>query len=167
LIYQGRVLQFGIESLTLPNGEPLQLEVVRHSGGAAVVALDNQGQVCLLHQYRHAGGGWIWELPAGRLEKSEHPDATAARELSEEAGLQASHWDPLGKMLATPGYSDEVIYLFLARGLTSVVAQPEKHELFDAHWIPLEHALEQVYDGTIVDAKTMLGLMLADKFLRP
>ena len=166
LIFQGRVLQLGIESLTLPNGESLELEVVRHPGGAAVVALDHQDQVCLLRQYRHAGGGWIWELPAGRLEDNEPPHTTAARELAEEAGLQACHWDPLGKMLATPGYSDEVIYLFLARELTSVPAQPEEHELFEVHWIPFDQALEQVHDGTILDAKTMLGLTLAGKFLR-
>ena len=165
LIYQGRVLQLGIESLTLPNGEALELEVVRHSGGAAVVALDRQNRVCLLRQYRHAGGGWIWELPAGRLEANELPQATAARELAEEAGLQASHWDTLGKMLATPGYSDEVIYLFLASELACVPAQPEEHELFEVHWIPFEQALKQVHDGTIVDAKTMLGLTLAEKVL--
>ena len=81
-------------------------------------------------------------------------------------GCEASHWDTLGKMLATPGYSDEVIYLFLARELTCVPAQPEEHELFEIHWIPFEQALKQVHDGTIVDAKTMLGLTLADKVLR-
>jgi len=166
LIYQGRVLQLGLESLTLPNGKSLELEVVRHPGGAAVVALDRQEQVCLLRQYRHAGGGWLWELPAGKLETGERPHTTAARELAEEAGLQASHWDPLGRMLVTPGYSDEVIYLYLARDLKIVPAQPEAHELFEVHWIPFDQALEQVHDGTIIDAKTMLGLTLAGKFIR-
>jgi len=166
LIYQGRILQLGLESLTLPNGKPLELEVVRHPGGAAVVALDHQHQVCLLRQYRHAGGGWLWELPAGRLEAHEQPRTTAARELVEEAGLQASHWDTLGKTLVTPGYSDEVIYLYLARALTTVPAQPEAHELIEIHWIPFAQALEQVHDGTILDAKTMLGLTLAGKFIR-
>jgi len=166
LIYQGRVLQLGLESVTLPNGKFLELEVVRHPGGAAVVALDQNERVCLLHQYRHAGGGWLWELPAGRLEDNEPPHTTAARELAEEAGLQANRWDTLGKTLVTPGYSDEVIYLYLARELTSVPAQPEEHELFEVHWIPFDQALEQVHDGTILDAKTMLGLTLAGKFLR-
>jgi ADP-ribose pyrophosphatase len=166
LIYQGRVLQLGIESLTLPNGKSLELEVVRHPGGAAVVALDHQDQVCLLRQYRHAGGGWIWELPAGRLEADEPPHTTAARELVEEAGLQANRWDTLGKTLVTPGYSDEVIYLYLARELARVPAQPEEHELFEVHWIPFDQALEQVHDGTILDAKTMLGLTLAGKFIQ-
>lgn len=166
LIYQGQLLQLGIESLTLPNGKRLDLEVLRHPGGAAVVALDGQGQVCLLRQYRHASGGWLWELPAGRLEANESPDTTAARELVEEAGLQAGRWDTLGKTLVTPGYSDELIYLYLARDLTVVPAQPEAHELFEVHWIPFSQALEQVHDGTIIDAKTMLGLTLAGKFIR-
>jgi len=166
LIYQGQLLQLGIESLTLPNGKRLDLEVLRHPGGAAVVALDGQGQVCLLRQYRHASGGWLWELPAGRLEANESPDTTAARELVEEAGLQAGRWDTLGKTLVTPGYSDELIYLYLARDLTVVPAQPEAHELFEIHWIPFSQALEQVHDGTIIDAKTMLGLTLAGKFIR-
>ena len=108
LIYQGRILQLGLESLTLPNGNPLELEVVRHPGGAAVVALDRQDKVCLLRQYRHAGGGWLWELPAGRLEAHEQPRTTAARELVEEAGLQASRWDTLGKTLVTPAELGDV-----------------------------------------------------------
>jgi ADP-ribose pyrophosphatase len=166
LIYQGQVLQLGIESLTLPNGKHLDLEILRHPGGAAVVAMDRQEQVCLLRQYRHAGGGWVWELPAGKLETGEHPHTTAARELAEEAGLQAGRWDALGNILVTPGYSDEVIHLYLARDLTSVPAQPEAHELFEVHWIPFSQALEQVHDGTIIDAKTMLGLILAGKFIQ-
>ena len=166
LIYQGRVLQLGLESLTLPSGEFLELEIVRHPGGAAVVALNRQEQVCLLHQYRHAAGGWLWELPAGRLETDELPQTTAARELVEEAGLQAGHWDSLGKTLVSPGFCDEVVYLYLARDLTSVPAQPKAHELFEVHWIPFSQALEQVHDGTIIDAKTMLGLTLAEKFIR-
>ena len=130
------------------------------------MALDHQDQVCLLRQYRHAGGGWIWELPAGLLEDNEPPHTTAARELVEEAGLQANRWDTLGKTLVTPGYSDEVIYLYLARELARVPAQPEEHELFEVHWIPFDQALEQVHDGTILDAKTMLGLTLAGKFIQ-
>jgi 8-oxo-dGTP pyrophosphatase MutT (NUDIX family) len=166
LLYQGRVLQLGLDSLTLPNGKPLELEVVRHPGGAAIVALDRQDQVCLLRQYRHAGGGWLWELPAGRLEAHEQPRTTAARELVEEAGLQASRWDSLGEILVSPGYSDEIIYLYLARDLTVVPAQPEEHELIEIHWIAFDQALQQIHDGTIIDAKTMLGLTLARDFIK-
>jgi ADP-ribose pyrophosphatase len=164
-IYQGRIIQLGLETITMPNGISVELEIVRHPGGAAVVAVDEREQVCLLRQYRHAAGGWLWELPAGKLDPGESAQTTAARELAEEAGLHASRWDPLGKLIATPGFCDEIIHLFMARNLTETTAQPEMHELFEIHWIPFANALEQVYNGTIIDAKTMLGLTLAERII--
>ena len=164
-VFEGRVISLGIESLTLPNGTHLDLEIVRHPGGAAVVAINARRQVCLLRQYRHAGGGWIWELPAGKLERDESAATTAARELVEEAGLTAGNWEELGSILVTPGFCDEVIHLFLARELTAVPARPEAHELIEIHWVPFDEALAQVYNGTIRDAKTMLGLTLAEKLV--
>jgi ADP-ribose pyrophosphatase len=160
-LYEGRVVRLGLESLELPNGQPLELEIVRHPGGAAVVALDSQERVCLLRQYRHAAGGWLWELPAGKLEPDEVAQLTAQRELEEEAGLQAADWRRLGETLTTPGFCDEVIHLFLARQLSRVPSRPQAHELIEVHWLPLATALGQVRDGTIRDAKTMLGLLLA------
>ena len=164
-IYEGRVVKLGIESLTLPNGVALELEVVRHPGGAAVAALDEQDRVCMLRQYRHAVGGWIWELPAGKLEPGETAGTTASRELVEEAGLRAESWEKLGEILVTPGFCDEVIHLFLARNLTDTDTQQESHELIEIHWMPFRDALGKVYDGTINDAKTMLGLMLAERHI--
>jgi len=160
-VFQGRVIHLDVETVTMPNGVPVELEIVRHPGGAAVVAIDSGNRVCLLRQYRHAAGGWLWELPAGKLEAGEAAETTAMRELVEEAGLQAASWEPLGKFIATPGFCDEIIHLFLARELQEVTAQPEIHELFEVHRIPLESAMAMVRDGTIFDAKTMLGLMLA------
>jgi ADP-ribose pyrophosphatase len=160
-LYEGRVVRLGLESLRLPNGKALELEVVRHPGGAAVVALDAGDRVCLLRQYRHAAGGWLWELPAGKLEPGEAAQLTAQRELEEEAGLQAGTWDKLGEFLTTPGFCDEVIHLFLARELREIPARPQAHELIEVHWLPLGTALEQVHEGEIRDAKTMLGLLLA------
>jgi ADP-ribose pyrophosphatase len=165
-IYQGRVLQLGIESLTLPNGENVELEIVHHPGGGAVVALDARENVCLLRQYRHASGGWLWELPAGKLEPNEKPLITAKRELLEEAGVHAGQWQGLGDILMTPGFCDEVVHLFLARELTHVTAQPEAHEVIEVHWVPFDQALARVYDGTLRDAKTMLGMALAEKIIR-
>ncbi|MGD8618774.1 MAG: NUDIX hydrolase [Gammaproteobacteria bacterium] len=165
-VYQGKIVQLGIESITMPNGVSVELEIVRHPGGAAVVALDEREQVCLLRQYRHAAGGWLWELPAGKLEGDEPAETTAKRELLEEAGLEATSWKKLGNIIPTPGICDEVIHLYLARQLTARAAQPEAHELFEIHWVPFSAALGQVYDGTIVDAKTMLGLTLAAKTVR-
>jgi ADP-ribose pyrophosphatase len=162
-VFEGRVVRLAIESLTLPNGEPLELEIVRHPGGAAVVALDELGRVCLLRQYRHAAGGWLWELPAGKLEKGEDPQLTAARELAEEAGLLAKHWHKLGSVLMTPGFCDETIHLYLVEQLSPVATRPERHEVIEIHWLPFNEVIGQVYDGVIHDAKTMLGLLLADR----
>jgi len=161
-LFEGRVVRLGIESLTLPNGEDLELEIVRHPGGAAVVALDDSRRVCLLRQYRHAAGGWLWELPAGKLEKDEDPQTTAARELAEEAGLRAAHWRRLGSVLMTPGFCDETIHLYLVEQLSAVTTRPERHELIEIHWLPFDRAIQQVREGIIHDAKSMLGLLLAE-----
>ena len=94
-IYAGRVVRLNVETVDLPNGHRADLEIVHHPGGAAVVAIDAQGRVCLLHQFRHAAGGWIWELPAGKLEPGEPPAVTVRRELVEEGGVRAQHWEEL------------------------------------------------------------------------
>jgi hypothetical protein len=115
-IFRGRVITLNVETVDLPNGHRAQLEVVHHPGGAAVVAIDDLERVCLLRQFRHAAGGWIWELPAGKLEVAEPPLHTAQRELTEEAGVSARHWESLGSYVSSPGVFDEVIHWHRAGG---------------------------------------------------
>ncbi len=160
-VYQGDVVDLGIETVTLPNNRTLQLEVVRHPGGAAVVALNDAGQVCLLRQYRHAAGGWLWELPAGKIDQPETPQHTARRELREEAGVEADDWLSLGSFFSTPGFCDERIYLYQARTLTHTATEHHPHEVIEIHWIDCRQALEWIRTGEIVDGKTLLGLLLA------
>src|SRR6186713_1783476 len=102
-IFGGRMIRVSVDTVDLPNGHRLPLEIVRHPGGAAVVAIDAQERVCLLRQFRHAAGGFIYELPAGKLEPAEPPDVTARRELAEEASLEAAEWSPLGAYFSSPG----------------------------------------------------------------
>lgn len=157
-IYQGRVIDVALETVELPNGGQVELEIVRHPGGAAAVALDEQERVCLLRQFRHASQGWLWELPAGRIDPGESPFETARRELAEEAGLGAADWIDLGPMHSSPGIFTEVIHLWLARGLSSLPSQHEHGEVIEVHWLPLAQALDWCSDGTITDGKTLIGL---------
>lgn len=160
-LYCGKIVEVAIEQVELPNGRSMELEIVRHPGGAAVVALDREGRVCLLRQYRHVVGGWVWELPAGKLDPGEPPQATARRELAEETGVRAARWDDLGRMLSSPGIFTEVIHLFLARELERGETSTEEHELIEVHWLPLEQALAWAASGEIVDAKSIAGLFRA------
>ncbi|NEV61868.1 NUDIX hydrolase [Thiorhodococcus minor] len=164
--FQGKVIDVAVETVELPDGSQVDLEMVRHPGGAAAVALDDQDRVCLLRQYRHASGGWLWELPAGRIDPGETPFATAQRELLEEAGLQAEDWTELGVMHSSPGIFTEVIHLWFARGLTSVPVEHEHGEVIEVHWMPLVQALDWCNDGNITDSKTLAGLYRAGALIR-
>jgi ADP-ribose pyrophosphatase len=164
--FRGRVVTVNAETVTLPNGQRAVLDVVHHPGGAAVVAIDAQDHVCLLRQFRHAAGGWIWELPAGKLDGGEPPAQCARRELIEEAGREARQWESLGAVHSSPGVFTEVIHLFLARDLTVVAQALEPHEVLEVHWLPLQDAWRKAVDGEYTDGKTLIGLMRAWERLR-
>lgn len=164
-IYQGKVIEVAVETVELPDGQAVALEMVHHPGGAAAVALDEHERVCLLRQYRHAARGWIWELPAGRLDAGETPLVTARRELAEEAGLIADEWIDLGALHSSPGIFDEVIYLWLGRSLSEQPTAHESGEVIEIHWMPLRQALDWCNDGTITDSKTLVGLYRAGAYL--
>ncbi len=165
--FTGRVIRVTTDEVVLPNGHRALLEVVHHPGGAATVALDDAQRVCLLRQYRYVADGWLWELPAGKLEPAEPPLATAQRELAEEAGVSARHWRALGTLLSSPGVFSERLHLFLATGLTPAATAHEASELIEVHWIALAQACDWALDGTLADAKTALGLLRAREAVRP
>jgi len=159
-IYRGRVIALDLETVTLPNGHVAELEIVRHPGGAAIVAVNARNEVCLLRQYRHAAGGWLWEVPAGKLDGAS-PDATARNELREEAGLTAARWESLGRVVSSPGVFTEVVHLYLARELTPVPPAPEREEVFEVSWVPLAQAVQQSLNGDIDDGKSVIALCRA------
>jgi ADP-ribose pyrophosphatase len=165
-IYKGRIVDLRLEQVELPNGQEVELAVVHHPGAAAVVALDGQGEVTLLRQYRHAVGGFIWEIPAGTLAAGEAPDACARRELREETGLSAAAWTALGSIVTTPGFCDERIHLFLARELSDGHQTLDHDEVLTVARMPLRRALEMVRSGELEDAKSIAGLHRAAVALR-
>ena len=157
-IYSGNVIDLQLEQVELPNGVQCELEIVQHPGGVAIVAINAQNEICMLRQYRHAAGGWIWEIPAGKIETDEAHAVTARRELIEEAGVDASDWAYLGKTLSSPGVFTEVIHLYLAKGLTSAEQAHEEIEVLDVHWLSLDQIMSMVTAGEVVDAKTLVAL---------
>ena len=165
-LYTGRVITLNLETVRLPNGHVADLEIIHHPGGAAITALDDDGRVCLLRQFRHAAGGWIWELPAGKLEPSEPPLHTAQRELIEEAGREADNWLSLGSYVSSPGVFTEVVHLFLATGLRRRNISHEAAETIEIHWVDFDEACTQALQGEINDGKTVVGLLRAAALLR-
>jgi ADP-ribose pyrophosphatase len=164
--YSGKIIDVYLETVKLPNGRITELEIVRHPGGAAAVALDARGRVCLLRQYRHVAGGWLWELPAGKIDSEEDPLLTARRELEEEAGIRAGRWDSLGDLLSSPGVFTEVVHLYLARDLALVEPATAEDEVIEVHWLPFTEALSWAYAGEVRDAKTIIGLLRARWFVQ-
>lgn len=160
-IFEGRVIKVSVDTVDLPNGVRLPLEIVRHPGGAATVAIDSQERICLLRQYRHAAGGYLYELPAGKLEPDEPPETTARRELVEEGGVEAAHWESLGQFFSSPGVFTEVLHLFLATGLSATPPRPEAGEVIEVEWWPLDLAVQRAASGELTDAKTIIGILQA------
>lgn len=159
-VHQGRVFTVTVENITLPNGNSTDLTLVRHPGAAAIVALTEEEQVLMLKQYRHAVGGFIWEIPAGTLDKGEDPLTCARRELEEETGRSAHHFEWLTTLTPVPGYSDEKIDIYLAGELSPALQKLDHDEVLEVHALPLEKVVDMIATGEIGDAKTIAGIML-------
>lgn len=160
LIRKGRVFDFYAENVTLPNGVTLEMEIIRHPGAAAIVPLMDDHTVLLLKQYRHAVGGFIWEIPAGTLDPGEKPLVCAQRELAEETGYAARHFEKLAEVTPLPAYSDERIHLFLATDLFKASQNLDADELLSVHRVDLDQAVQMIAAGEIQDVKTIAALHL-------
>jgi len=160
-IWQGSVGCFGEEDIRLPDGRSFTLGILKHPGACAVVPLLEDGRVVLLRQYRHAVRETLWEIPAGKLDAGEALEACARRELREETGYLAGELVSLGSICVTPGYSDERIHLWLARGLTSGPQALAENESITCTQLPLSEAVSMAEQGEISDAKSVIALLRA------
>ncbi|MEP6989749.1 MAG: NUDIX hydrolase [bacterium] len=168
-LYQGKIISLGRDTVKFPDGTVADMDIARHPGASAIVPflsgpMGDEPQVLMLRQYRYAAGGYLYEIPAGRLDPGETPLQCAARELKEETGCTADHIEPMTSILTTPGFTDEVIHLFMATGLTMGEHHREADEFVDNVIMRLSEALERISRGEITDSKTALALMFAAGF---
>jgi ADP-ribose pyrophosphatase len=167
-IHSGRVLDLDIDTVRFPDGSTGELEMIRHSGASAVlpVLTDSAADpdILLIRQFRHAADGVIWEVPAGRLEPGESPEACARRELQEEVGATAGRLELLTTVFTTPGFTDERIHLFVARDLVQGQHRREADEFMETRALPLSQALALIRSGAISDSKTALSLLFFSQF---
>lgn len=168
-IYSGKIVTLDIDQVRFPDGSTGEMEMIRHPGAAAVLPFlsDPAGddpQIMLIKQFRYAAGGYLYEVPAGKLEKDEDPEECAARELREETGCTAQRIQHLFTTFTTPGFTDEQIHVFIAVGLTRGEAQTERDEFLEVHTMTLSRALQMIQQGDIRDAKTALAILYAAGF---
>ena len=164
-IYSGRVLDINMETAQLPDGREVDLEIIRHPGGSCILPLYDNGDVMLIRQFRHAAGGIIWEIPAGRLDEGDTPERCAERELREEGGVTAGRMEKIAEFFTTPGFCTEVLHIFLARDLKECGQDLEVDEYLETVRMPFGRALNMAHSGEIRDSKTMLAILMAKKLI--
>jgi ADP-ribose diphosphatase len=170
-LYSGRIVNLDLDTVRFPDDSIGQLEMLRHPGAAAVVPfLDPPGgadpRAVLIRQFRHAADGYIWEVPAGRLDGGESPESCAERELEEETGMRARRLERLTTIYTTPGFTDERIHLFLADGLEPGAEHREADEFMELHTLRWSQVLEMIDRGEVVDGKTLVSLLFVQTFRR-
>ena len=168
-LYTGRIVNLDLDTVRFPNDSEGQLEMLRHPGASAVVPFvdsprEADPRVVLIRQFRHAADGFIWEVPAGRLDAGESPETCARRELEEETGMRARQLERLTTIYTTPGFTDERIHLFLAEGLDAGAQHREADEFMELHTLRWSQVLGMVERGEIVDGKTLICILFVQSF---
>ncbi len=160
-VFSGKIIETRVDTLLMADGRRITREVVLHPGAVAIVPIDDDGNVLLVSQYRHAAGKSLLEIPAGTLEAGESPDDTAQRELQEEIGFASMNLRALGGVYTAPGFCNEFMYLYIARDLVRSRLPADEDEDIEVHQIPISNIDKLIRLGEIQDAKTIAGLLMA------
>ncbi len=164
-VYEGRIVTVKNDTAELVNGSVVYREIVEHSGGVAIVPVDSNREVHMVRQFRYPMREELLEIPAGKLERGEDPYDCAVRELSEETGCTAGRIVSLSEFYPSPGFSSEVLYIYLATDLTPGEMNLDEDELLDVETIPLDDLVKRIMSGEIKDAKTIIGILKAKDYL--
>ena len=164
--FKGKIINLRVDNALLPNGATATREVVEHNGGICVVPLTDKNEVLMVEQYRYPYSEVVLEIPAGKRDGDEEPLEGGKRELKEETGATAENYTFLGELYPTPGYCGEIIYMYLATGLSYGETNPDEDEFLNLKKIPLETAVEMIMNGEIKDAKTQAAILKVERMLR-
>jgi len=165
-IYRGRIINLRVDTVKLPDGRTGKREVVEYSGAVAIVPLNQEGQLLLVRQYRHAVGRILLEIPAGKIEHGEDLESAARRELQEETGCQAKEFNRLCSFFSTPGFTSEELHLYFATGLSLLEQNLDDDEFVEVFPVPWEQAIKMIWSGEICDAKSVAGILAADNYIK-
>jgi ADP-ribose pyrophosphatase len=164
-IFTGKIVKLRVDTVALPDGRESTREIVEHRGAVAIVAINQNNEIFMVRQYRKPVEKTLLEIPAGTMEDNEDPLDCARRELSEETGLTAAHWEHILSYYSAPGFSDELLHLYLATDLQPGDTHPDQDEFLELVKMPLKEACTLIYNGTIVDGKSIIGIQYAIKNL--
>lgn len=165
-IFAGKILKLRVDTVKLPDGRQSTREIVEHRGAVAIVAINEDKEIFMVRQYRKAVEKVLLEIPAGTIEENEDPLECARRELSEETGLKAAYWEKILSYYSSAGFSDEILHLYLADGLTPGATHPDQDEFLELVRVPLKEAYRLIFDGTIADGKSIIGIQYAMQKLK-
>ncbi|NLB29762.1 MAG: NUDIX hydrolase [Clostridiales bacterium] len=165
-VYEGKIVNLRSDRVRLKNGKVVPREVVEHPGGVVIAAVTDSGGIMAVRQYRYCVSEELLELPAGKLERGEYPLDCAKRELSEETGCTAENWVDLGKIYPSPGFCEEILYIFLATGLRHGEAHPDEDEFLSVCEVSFDAFWEMIMSNSLPDAKTIAGVVKAERYLK-